>query len=534
MLALAFSSASTTTTTTPKHILLIVVDGLGSADLGYTGSQIRTPNIDGLRAQGVALDSFYVQRACSPTRAALLTGRYNIRYGFQSGVLTDRNNYSLPLDEATLPQYVRRAVPAAACHMVGKWHLGYHQWENTPTFRGFDSFLGYYSGDEDYFTHVGDCGGFDLKLEDAPRCGPGCSRHYWEAQGNYSTQLFTARAVSLIEAHDAATSLFLYLPYQAVHVPDQVPAAYMAGYDFPKVLGSNARNIFAGMLACLDEGVGNLTAALRRKSMLDETLVWLQTDNGAATPACGGWTGGMNWPLRGGKCTAWEGGLRGTAFISGAGIAAALRGTSAAAIVHSVDVLPTLVGALGGDAAALARAARRGFAAGPLDGVDQWPMLSRGAPGARDTVLLEADPLSSPYSNKPPGFVCSGDQHATPYYALRQGRWKLLIGDPGADDNVHASIGNGWWCPDDHNNSAAVAGPFGVDSVMLFDVVADAAERTDVAAAHPDVVKRLTALIEALNATAVDSRGVCAPSDPAQAPSLHNGTCTPWLTRELA
>ena len=130
----AFSSAATTT---PKHILLIVVDDLGYADLGYTGSQIRTPNIDNLQRRGVTLGSFYVQRACSPTRAALLTGRYNIRYGFQSGVLTDRNNYSLPLDEATLPQYVAAAVPGAACLMVGTWHLGYRTWAHTPTFRGW-------------------------------------------------------------------------------------------------------------------------------------------------------------------------------------------------------------------------------------------------------------------------------------------------------------------------------------------------------------------------------------------------------------
>ena len=156
--------------------------------------------------------------------------------------------------------------------------------------------------------------------------------------------------------------------------------------------------------------------------------------------------------------------------------------------MHTVDVLPTLIAAMGGDAAELAAA---GSAVGgesshhgasshrtcceqagsELDGVSQWPMLSRGAAGARQTVLLEADPLASPYSNRPPGFVCSGDQHATPYYALRQGRWKLLLGDPGADDNRHRSttvpnpspyhhgtrtlgaddnrhrsIGNGFWC----------------------------------------------------------------------------------------
>ncbi|EOD26231.1 hypothetical protein EMIHUDRAFT_457393 [Emiliania huxleyi CCMP1516] len=456
MLITAAAPALSAASPPAKHLVLVVADDLGYADLGYAGSQIATPNIDKLASAGVKLAHFYVQRACSPTRGALLTGRYNIRYGFQSGVLTSQNNWSLPLDETLLPQFVKRVDARSKCHAVGKWHLGYHRWEHTPTFRGFDSYLGYYSGDEDYYTHQGDCGGFDLHDDSRPDCGAGCSRHAWEAVGEYSTHLFTRRAVSIIREHDAAAPLFLYLPYQAVH------------------------------------------------------------DNGAATPACGGWTGGQNWPLRGGKV--------------GAGIARSQRGTTAAGIVHTVD------------------------AGSELDGVSQWPMLSRGGAGARQTVLLEADPLASPYSNRPPGFVCSGDQHATrhphthgdqhatPYYALRQGRWKLLLGDPGADDNRHRSTmartttgtaasatASGPPCPADHNNSATAAGPWTVDSVMLFDLESDPTESTNLASSQPDLVRRLTALVQAINASAVDSRGVCAPHEPQQSPALHNGTCTPWL-----
>ena len=175
-------------------------------------------------------------------------------------------------------------------------------------------------------------------------CGANCSRSLWEADGLYSTHLFTARATSLIARHDPATPLFLYLPFQAVHAPAEVPAAYAAPYNF----SMPGRNVFAGMLSCLDEGIGNVTAALAARGMLEDTLIMLQTDNGAPTPACGGAQGGQNWPLRGGKCTLWEGGQRGTALISGAGIAAARRGTTEAAIMHTIDVLPTLVAALGG------------------------------------------------------------------------------------------------------------------------------------------------------------------------------------------
>lgn len=215
------------------------------------------------------------------------------------------------------------------------------------------------------------------------------------------------------------------------------------------------------------------------------------------------------------------------AFLSGAGLHAHVRGTTADAITHTVDVLPTLVAALGGNASALAAPDFR------LDGLSQWAALSQGAPGPRRTVLLEADPFASPYSNRPPGFVCSGDEHATPYYALREGRWKLILGDPGMDDRRHASIGNGIWCtgppcPAEHNNSASHAGPWSVESVMLFDLEHDPSESRNLAGAYPAVVRRLAALINALNASAVDSRGVCAPSEPQQAPALHNGTCTPW------
>ena len=521
-LALAAAAEAASAVARPKHVLLVVVDDLGSADLGLTGSQIATPHMDALAAAGVRLSSFYVQRACSPTRAALLTGRYPIRYGLQSGVL-EQNADALPLNETLLPDFVKRTTRARA-HMVGKHHLGFSSWAHTPTFRGFDSFLGFYSGDADYFTHVGDCGGFDLREENSPRCGAGCSRSMREANGTYSTHLFAERAVALIEGHDPARdgSLFLYLPFQAIHVPDQVPARYMAPYSFPPVMGTDARNYVAGMLAALDEGVGNITAALSAKGMLDDTLVWLQTDNGAATPACGGWSGAQNYPLRGGKCTLWEGGQRGTAFVSGAGIPPSRAGAVEDAIMHTIDVLPTLVEALGGNASALAAP---GFA---LDGVSQWGVLSAGLPAARDEVLLEADPFAFPHFGPPD---CNGDEHATPYYGIRSGRWKLMLGDPGATFNT-SDLGSGWWCtgppcPASHNNSASTGGPFPQHGALLFDVEADPTERTDLASQNPDVVARLTARIVELNATAVPSAGECGPADPRRIDK--DGCCTPWL-----
>jgi arylsulfatase I/J len=118
--ALTLAAVSAAAAAAPKHVVLIVVDDLGSADLGFTGSQIATPNIDAMAASGVRLGSFYVQRACSPTRAALMTGRYNLRYGFQSGVLEDNDGYALPINETLLPAFFK-ATTRAKAHMVGKW-----------------------------------------------------------------------------------------------------------------------------------------------------------------------------------------------------------------------------------------------------------------------------------------------------------------------------------------------------------------------------------------------------------------------------
>jgi len=111
-----------------KHVLLILADDLGYGDLGYMGSEISTPNIDHLAQQGVVFESFYVQRACSPTRAALLTGRYNMRYGMQSGVLEEYNNYTLAPTETLLPQVLKNSGFVSEAHAIGKWHLGYATW----------------------------------------------------------------------------------------------------------------------------------------------------------------------------------------------------------------------------------------------------------------------------------------------------------------------------------------------------------------------------------------------------------------------
>jgi arylsulfatase B len=187
-------------------------------------------------------------------------------------------------------------------------------WEFTPAFRGFDSFLGYFTGGEDYFQHK-EWGGYDFREQSSSRCGQNCSVARWDLAGHYSTQVFGAAAVDIIHRHAAAAQgsqpLHLYLPFQAVHAPPEAPESYVEPYlNHPlfRNESGNSRAIFAGMLACLDEALSNITSALADEAMWNEldgdassTIFILSADNGAPTPECGGAQGGQNWPLRGGS-----------------------------------------------------------------------------------------------------------------------------------------------------------------------------------------------------------------------------------------
>jgi hypothetical protein len=197
-----------------------------------------------------------------------------------------------------------RPLTASGSHPPGdycaQWHLGYACWEYTPTFRGYSSYYGFYSGGQDYFMH-GSKGSLDFHLEVGERCGDNCSLPQWNAVGTYSTTLFTSRAVEVVEQHDTSSPLFVYLAYQAVHAPREVPALYADKYN--DTIQDNDRRQFAGMLTCMDEGIGNFTAALSDNNMLDNTFIIFSTDNGGPVPDTpgGDYVGSRNYPLRGGK-----------------------------------------------------------------------------------------------------------------------------------------------------------------------------------------------------------------------------------------
>jgi arylsulfatase A-like enzyme len=231
------------------NIIYILSDDQGWADVGWHGSDLKTPNLDKLAASGARLEQFYVMPVCSPTRAAFMTGRYPMRYGLQTGVVRPWARYGLPLEERILPQALKEAGYTTA--LCGKWHLGHVQPAYLPTRRGFDHQYGHYNGALDYFTHIRD-GGFDWHRDDQLCRDEG-----------YSTFLVASQAVHLIRQQAKDKPLFLYVAFNAVHAPHQVPEKYKLPYAaFPE-----PRRTYAGMVAAMDEAVGQIIAAVDEKGL---------------------------------------------------------------------------------------------------------------------------------------------------------------------------------------------------------------------------------------------------------------------------
>ena len=216
---------------------------------------------------------------------------------------------------------------------------------------------------------------YTLLAQDRPRCGWNCTINAFEDQGTYSTHLFTSEAVKIITQHNvSAGPLFLYQAFQAVHSPRQVPAYYSNMYAGK--IKDPSRQVFAGMVHCLSEGIGNITHALRSSGLMDNTVIIFTTDNGGPIHECAG-IGASNFPLRGGKCSVLEGGTKGTALVYSPHLLPK-AGFTYSGLFHAVDWLPTLVhGVAMVDITGKTK---------PLDGVDQWDALCGRADPPRQHV----------------------------------------------------------------------------------------------------------------------------------------------------
>ncbi|MEI6464126.1 MAG: arylsulfatase [Verrucomicrobiota bacterium] len=454
VLGLCGAPAARAATPAPRpNVLFILADDLGWGDVGFHGSEIKTPHIDRLAAAGARLEQFYVQPVCSPTRASLMTGRYPIRYGLHLGVVRPWAQYGLPLDERTLPQALQEAGYETA--ITGKWHLGHFEPAYLPTRRGFTHQYGHYNGALDYNTHERD-GGFDWHRDDKVNRDEG-----------YSTHLIAREASRLITAHDPAKPLFLYVPFNAVHAPHQVPERYTEPYAQLK----GARRTYAGMLAAMDEAIGQIISALEQKGLRDNTLIFFCSDNGGPNPG----VVTSNGPLRAAKGTVYEGGVRVPAVAAWTG--KIKPGSVVAAPLHMVDWYPTLLTLAG-----VSLAQKH-----PLDGRNAWPAITQGAPSPHADILHNVTQNGG---------------------AVRAGDWKLVVNGNVADSEEGG--GEAGAAPRKKAKRSAAAG--GAPLIELFNIRTDPYEKSNVAAQHPEVVQDLRARLTVYTQAAVPSKQAPAPA----------------------
>lgn len=467
------------------NIVFIVADDLGWNDVGYHNPSMITPNIDKLAYQGVILNHSYVQPVCSPSRHAFMTGYYPFKAGLQHMVIGAGQDVCSPLNMTFLSDHLKAA--GYATHAIGKWHLGFCSWECTPTYRGFDSFYGYYNSRSDYFTHV-QAGYLDF------HDGYNVVR---DENGSYSADLYAERAERIIADHNASQPLFLYLPYQNVHEPLEVPPEYEALY--PNVENKDRRT-YSGMVTALDAAIGRVLEALQKKGLYDDTIFFFTPDNGGMVVQ-----GGNNWPLRGSKITIWEGGTRTAGFISGSRLQKS--GYTFDGLMHAVDWQPTILTAAG-------------LVPDPdLDGISQWEAISTGGQGKRTEFIYNLD-------DKMP----ATQGHA----GIRMGDYKLLAGNTG--------LYNGWYPPDDvytddeliEKSSFEERVKAGNESYYkLFNLKDDPNEYNNLAEVMPEMVQKLLARMNEYHEQLIPAKSPSA--DPASNPKYYGYAWTPgWCKKPMS
>ena len=317
-----FASSALPQTAPPDrpNVIIILADDLGYGDVSFNGCpDYVTPNIDSLGANGVWCSSGYVTHPfCSPSRAGLITGRYQQRFGHENNPQDDTTNpkLGLPMQELLLPQILKPA--GYVCGIVGKWHLGEAP-NLRPTQRGFDEFFGFLSCCSKYFNA-------SVLRNGTPLVEP-----------DYLTDAFTREAVSFINRH-ATEPFFLFLTYNAPHTPYNVPPqSYM---DRVANITDPDRRVYAAMITALDDGVGQVLQTLQTQNLLDKTLIFFLSDNGAQNE-----TFSRNFPLRGYKGSVWEGGIRVPFAVQWTGRLPA--GVAYDQPVSALDIVPTVAAAAG-------------------------------------------------------------------------------------------------------------------------------------------------------------------------------------------
>ena len=437
----------TVETTIKPNILVMVADDLGWADVGYHGGDIDTPSLDLLAEQGVQLNRFYTTPICSPTRAALMTGRDPIRLGVAYGVILPWDNIGVHPDEHFMPQSFQGAGYQTA--MVGKWHLGHAQMTYHPNNRGFDHFYGHLHTEVGFYPPFANQGGKDFQLNGVSIDDDG-----------YETYLLADEVSRYIRARDKSRPFFMYMPFIAPHTPLDAPKELQEKYkdidtDLPParsrqtdetrrmatmMLQPSARPMYAAVVDAMDQAIGRVLQTLEEEGIADNTIVLFFSDNGGAAYSYGG---ANNAPLRGGKGETFEGGIRVVSLLRWPAMLGS--GQQFDQIMSVMDVFPTLAAAAGIEAGNTFE----------LDGRNMWPAIAQG-----ETVPLE----------KPLMFASEIPIYGSFKFTAFDESWKLV--QEVEQEQLSVTVTN-----------------------YLFDISKDPNEYNNLASAYPEVVEQLSEAI---------------------------------------
>lgn len=481
---------------------------------------IQTPNIDALAASGLELDRFYAEKICSPTRSAMLSGRFGIHVN-QQNVVPEVHNpedpiggyQGIPLNMTVFAE--KLSMAGYDTSIVGKWDVGMATEGHSPAARGFDSWLGYWHHSNDYWTHTEEkCSGRDVQdlwamdqstgrnepateLENGPSCN---AKSQGPAPGEtcvYEEQVLVNEVLRQINTHSSSSSKPLYLLYSMhlVHMPLEAQEEALA--KFAHIHNEYRRQMHA-MTYTVDLYVGQIVDALHASGMWEDTLLVFHADNGGEimTKFCGG----NNYPLRGGKFSQFEGGIRVNAVVNGGYLPAGRRGQVETALMSVADWYSTFLALAGLDAAQVVDEKAVAAALPALDSVNCWPLISGEAPSCRSEIAIgDTSAL---------GFNGDGDALVG---ALIRGRYKLLLGPSNKGYHVAQDILTGPFFPNasiiipelhpKECNRSPKVGSAGEGGGCLYDIYADPSEESNLAESHAELFLEMLARLDEVQQT---------------------------------
>jgi arylsulfatase A-like enzyme len=433
------------------NVIVIIADDLGYGDISSFGGRIATPNIDLLAKSGARMTSGYVTAAvCAPSRAALLAGRQQTRFGFEFNPVGRDERLGMALSETTIAQTMKSAGYRTG--IVGKWHIGQSAGFH-PLDRGFDSFYGILGGGTPYWTQKAPNDLHIVTAEDSRITRerlPVFDGRDPVDPGGYITDIFTDEAIDFIQ-EGQSSPFFLYLAYTAPHTPLQATEKYLARISNPK---DEYDHVYRAMVTSLDDGVGRVIATLKQQGLYENTLIFFISDNG-----CASYVGGAcsNGELSGWKGFPWDGGIRVPYLVSWP---ARFGASVQSAPVSSLDIAAT--------AAAAAGVRHEG-----AEGVDLASALASGTLNMQRALFWRMGPT----------------------HIVRRGQWKMIVVNKtnevlGAGDDLARSLR-----PD---GMPAAVSPLG-QWVLLYDLSTDPGEKINLADRRPEIVQALQRDWEAWN-----------------------------------